>query len=250
MAMTLDELVQEVRAAGGEHVVAVVLYGSAAGRDYHTAGSDQNVLILMEQVGTATLATLAPVVRRWVGVGNPPPLLMSRAEWLRRADVFAMEYSDMLERHRVLHGVFPTEGVTVATADLRRQLESEAMGKLLRFRRGVMSAGGDAARLRMLIEEAFPALQALLRGVLHLHGESAAGSTEEVVERAARWAGFDAAPILAVVAHRRGTSPLRDDAVAGVVEGYLAELSAIVQHVDVFDGAAPPAPAPAQPSGE
>jgi hypothetical protein len=249
MAMTLDDLVREVRSAGGTNVLAVVLYGSAAGRDYHAAGSDQNVLILMDDVGVDTLTTLAPVVRRWVGVGNPPPLLMSRGEWLRRADVFAMEYSDMLERHRVLFGEFPTADITVATADLRRQLESEAMGKLLRFRRGVMSAGGDAARLKLLVEEAFPALQALLRGVLHLHGEAAAGSTEDVVQRAALLAGFDPAPVVAVVAHRRGTAPLRDDAVAGVVAGYLAELTAIVQHVDSYDGAAPRTAPPVQPSG-
>jgi hypothetical protein len=234
MAMTLDDLVREVRATAGDAVAAIVLYGSAAGRDYHAAGSDQNVLILIDEAGVAMLERLAPLVRRWVGVGNPPPLLMTRAEWQRRSDVFAMEYSDLLERHRVLHGALPVEGVTVAPADLRRQLEAEAMGKLLRFRRGVMSAGGEAPRLRALVEEAFPAMQALLRGLLHLHGESADGGSEAVVQRAAALAGFDAAPVLRVLAHRRGTERLTDADVPAVVAGYLRELEAVLAHVDAW----------------
>jgi hypothetical protein len=237
MAMTRDDLIREIREAAGEGVVGIVLYGSAAGADYHAAGSDQNILVLIEDAGMPTLASLAPIVRRWVGVGNPPPLLMTRAEWSRRADVFAMEYSDMLERHRVLYGTFPTKGIVVSRHDLRRQLESEAMGKLLRFRRGAMSAGGDVQRLRSLVEDAFPSMQALLRGVLHLHGESALGATEEVVTRAAALAGFRAEPILAVLAYRRGTATLRDDVVMSVVEGYLGELQAVLAYVDGFTDA-------------
>jgi hypothetical protein len=232
MAMTLDELVRELRAAGGDAVVAIVLYGSAAGRDYHGSRSDHNVLVLMSEAGVTTLQRLAPLVRRWVGVGHPPPLLMTRDEWLRRSDVFAMEYSDLLERHRVLYGVLPTDGLRVDPADLRRQLESETMGKLLRFRRGLMSAGGDAGRQRALVDEAFPAMQALLRGMLHLHGESAIGSSEAVVRRAAALAGFDAEPVLRVLAERRGGAPLRDDELPAVVEGYLRELEAILRYVD------------------
>ncbi len=236
MAMTLDDFVREVRAAAGDAVLAVVLYGSAAGRDYHSSGSDQNVLVLVREAGIATLSRLAPLVRRWVGVGNPPPLLLTEPEWRQRADVFAMEYADLLERHRVVFGTFPVDGVTVRPGDLRAQIESEAMGKLLRFRRGVMSAGGDVTRLRLLVEDAFPAMQALLRAILHLHGEHATRSTEEVVTRAAELAGFSAAPVLAVLAHRRGTARLADGDVGMVVEGYLEELERVVGFVDGWEG--------------
>jgi hypothetical protein len=232
--MTLDDLVRELQRAAGDSLTAVVLYGSAAGRDYHSASSDQNVLVLVREAKVTTLRTLAPVVRQWVGMGNPPPLLLTVEEWRQRADVFAIEYADLLERHRVLHGEFPTDGIVVQREHLRVQIEAEAMGKLLRFRRGVMSAGDDVKRLRALVEEAFPAMQALLRAVLHLNGESATRSTEEVVARAAELAGFKAAPILAVLAHRRGTTVLKDDGLAGAVEGYLEELETLVGYADAY----------------
>jgi hypothetical protein len=88
--------------------------------------------------------------------------------------------------------------------------------------------------LRVLIEDAFPSMQALVRAVLHLHGESAARPTEEVIDRAATLAGFSAAPIQAVLAHRRGTARLADSAVAGVVAGYLDELQTLVAFADAF----------------
>ena len=232
MAMTLDDLVRDLRAAAGETLTAVVLYGSAAGRDYHGAGSDQNVLVLVTDATVSALRALAPVVRKWVGVGNPPPLLLTVEEWRQRADVFAIEYADVLERHRVLHGTLPTDGIVVQPEHLRVQIEGEAMGKLLRFRRGVMSAGDDPKRMRALVDEAFPAMQALLRAVLHLHGEAATRPTEDVVTRAAELAGFRAAPILAVLAQRKGTSVLKDDQLAGVIEGYLEELETLVRYAD------------------
>lgn len=234
MAMTLDDLVRDVRAAAGDAVLAVVLYGSAAGRDYHGPGSDQNVLVLMQHADVALLRALAASVRRWVGVGNPPPLLLTLAEWRQRADVFAIEYADLLERHRVLFGAFPTESVVVAPEHLRIQIESEAMGKLLRFRRGVMSAGDDVTRLRGLIDDAFPPMQALLRAVLHLHGESADLPTEQVIARASALTGVRAAPFQSVLAHRRGTARLSDQEVAAVAEAYLEQLQALVNYADAF----------------
>ena len=50
-------------------------------------------------------------------------MTMTVAEWRGSADIFPMEYADILERHRVLHGTAPFEGVTVDARDLRLQLE-------------------------------------------------------------------------------------------------------------------------------
>jgi hypothetical protein len=234
MAMTLDNLVSAVRGACDTDLIGVVLYGSAAGRDYHGSASDQNVLMLVRDAGIGRLRTLAPCVRQWIGAGNPPPLLLTLGEWQGRSDVFAIEYSDLLERHRVLFGALPMEGVSVRRRDLRLQLESESMGKLLRFRRGVMTTAGDAERARGLLDESFSSILALLRGTLHLHGEVPPDSSEALCDRVAALAGFDSAPFRAVLNSRRSGTRLRDDAVDGVVGGYLEALERLVAHVDTI----------------
>ena len=108
------------------------------------------------------------------------------------------------------------------------------MGKLLRFRRGLMSAAGDAKRMRSLLEESLSSVLALLRATAHLHGEAAPASSEALCDRAAELAGFSAASFHAVLAHRRGASRLRDEQLDGVVHGYLGALEQLVAHVDTI----------------
>src|SRR4051812_32399619 len=144
--MTLDDLVIQLRAAYGTQLSSVVLYGSAASGEHIPKKSDYNVLVLLERIDAGTLAAASAVARAWGDAGNPPPLTMTVREWRNSADVFPMEYADILERHRVLHGAPPFDGIHVARGDLRLQLEQQAMGKLLQLRQGALLAGTDAAR--------------------------------------------------------------------------------------------------------
>jgi hypothetical protein len=232
--MGLDALVASVRNACGSNVLAIVLYGSAAGRDYHGKGSDRNVLLVLENGGASSLRALAPALREWATSGEPPPLVMTRDEWLQRADVFAIEYADLLERHRVLYGELQVDGVQVRPQDLRAQLESEVMGKLLRLRRGIIQSGSDGAQLRSLLEESVSSVLALLRGVVHMHGESALTATAAVCDRAAALAGFDAAPLHRVLAHRAERARIGDADLDAVIAGYLIMLERMLVYVDAF----------------
>src|SRR5512132_2774372 len=132
--MTLDELVTQLRAAYGADLRAAVLYGSAAAGEHIPNRSDYNVLVVVDSLPLERLRAAAAVTQAWIGAGNPPPLTMTSREWLGSSDIFPMEYADILERHRVLAGALPTEGVVVRAADLRLQVEHEAMGKLLKLR--------------------------------------------------------------------------------------------------------------------
>jgi hypothetical protein len=155
-------------------------------------------------------------------------------EWLRRADVFAIEYADLLERHRVVFGRLPTDGVHVRPRDLRVQLESEITGKLLRFRRGMMLAGSASGDVRALLTQSLPAMLTLLRATLHLHGEPAPASSDDVCTRAGTLASLDAGAFRAVLAHRRGGPELSDAALPGLTAAYLGALESLLHHVDAF----------------
>src|SRR5512132_3135468 len=154
--MTLDELVTQLRAAYKERLASVVLYGSAARGAHIPKQSDFNVLVLLASLETARVAAApfvaaSAVARAWREAGNPPPMTMTVDEWRGSADIFPMEYADILERHKVLHGTPPFDGIVVDRKDLRLQVEREAMGLLLQLRRGILAAGGDAGRQRELL---------------------------------------------------------------------------------------------------
>src|SRR5438128_9427090 len=105
--LTLDELVTQLKSAFGSDLSSVVLYGSAAGGDHNPRRSDQNVLVIVKQVPMAAAKAIAATARACSEAGKPAPLVFTEREWRRSSDVFPMEYADILERNRVLHGAPP-----------------------------------------------------------------------------------------------------------------------------------------------
>jgi hypothetical protein len=240
--MTLDELVTQLRAAYGDRLASVVLYGSAAGGDHIPNRSDYNVLVLLAAEGGDPLAVspsagATAVARAWREAGNPPPMTMTVEEWRRSADIFPMEYADILDRNRVLYGAAPFDGITVAPADLRLQLEQQVMGKLLQLRQGALLAGTDGKRQTELVSASLSTMMVLFRAVLRLHGERPAADNAAVAERVGALAGFDAAPFVRAVRHVRGAEKLPSDDAGRVLTGYLAAIERLSRHLDRFASA-------------
>lgn len=230
--MTLDTLAAALSRAHGEELRAVVLYGSAARGERIEQRSDFNVLVIVRVITPAALRSVAEATREWVGAGNPPPLLLTEAEWRSSRDIFAIEVADILERHRVLTGALPDGPRRVDPSHLRHQLEFEAMGKVLRLRQGILFSAGDPSREIELLASSRSAVLVLFRTLLRVHGEAADAPPEEVARRAAALAGFDPAPFLAVLAHVAGTAPIAPAAADAVLTAYHAALERFVAHVD------------------
>src|SRR4026208_2330915 len=151
--MKLEELVRQLQLAYGSGLQSVVLFGSAVAGEHNPKKSDYNVLVVVDSLPLERLRAVAAVSKAWADDGNPPPMTFTTAEWKSSSDIFPMEYADILERHRVLFGEAPFDGISVSKDDLRLQVEHEAMGKLLQLRQGVMGAGGDAKSQIALLED-------------------------------------------------------------------------------------------------
>ena len=143
--MKLDELVRQLRLAYGEGLRTVVLFGSAVAGEHNPKKSDYNILVIVDSLPLERLRAVAAVSKAWAADGNPPPLTFTVSEWKSSSDIFPMEYADILERHRVLFGDPPFDGIRVLPSDLRLQVENQTMGKLLQLRQAVMGAGGTVA---------------------------------------------------------------------------------------------------------
>jgi hypothetical protein len=218
--MTLDELVQQLQAAHGEALETVVLHGSAARHQGAPTGA-LDVLVIVRALADGALRAAGAATRAWMEAGNPAPLTLTSTEWRTSADIFAIEYADILSAHRVLHGTLATDGIVVTRHDLRLQLEREAMGKLLQLRREMQARYGDAAAQRALLEGVRGGIFALFRAALRMSGGVAAphADSEAAAREVAVMAGFDAAPFLALTAHTKGTKKIADAEVAAVLRG-------------------------------
>ena len=230
--MGLDELVARLKDAFGAELRAVVLYGSAAAGEHIAGRSNYNVLVLVETLSVDRLRAAAPATQAWIKAGNPAPLTLTTAEWRASADIFPMEYADILERHRVLHGESPMTGISVRRADLRLQVEQQAMGKVLQLRQGAMAAGNDPAAQAALLGASLSAVMVVFRAVVRLHGRVPAAAYDALAREVGALADFDPEPVVRVVGHVRGAQPLQGSGVTLVLGGYVAAMERLANHVN------------------
>jgi hypothetical protein len=232
--MTLDDLVTQLRAAYGSRLSAVVLYGSAAAGEHIPKQSDFNVLVLVDRIEPAALAGASAVAQAWRDAGNPPPMTMTTTEWQRSSDVFPMEYADILDRHRVLFGAPPFDGISVSRENLRLQLEQQVLGKLLQLRQGALLAGTDGKRQLELITASLSTMMVLFRAVLRLHGETPEGDNVRLAQRVAALAELDGTPFERAVRHVRGESKLSASDAGSVLAGYLTGIERLNAYLDRY----------------
>ena len=237
-AMTLDELVSQLKGVHGAQLDAVVLYGSAARGEDVRGQSDLNVMVLVQSLSIDTLRALGQTMRAWQEAGHPAVLTFTSAEWRTSADIFPMEYADILEQHKVLVGLLPLNDMQVSLADLRLQVEQEAMGKLLRLRRSIMLAGTDHTRQLELLRASFSTLLVIFRAVLRLHGEVPSRDSDEVLRAVSSHAGFELAPFAKVAELRRGAALSAAETEAALA-GVLAGMTTLVAYLDRFAPSVP-----------
>lgn len=234
--MTLDELTSQLSAVYGDGLRAVVLFGSAARGDRVTRNANLNVLVLVDAIRMEHLRREAAVAVAWRESGNPPPLTLTVEEWRGSADIFPMEYADILAHHRVLRGTLPLEGIAVGMRDLRLQLEHEAMSKLLRLRHAVLAAGGEDKAHRELLEGSISSFMTLLRALARLRGLDPATDSEALLTQLMTQVPVNLKPFERVLRFSRGVDKLDKNAVLDTVTEYLAAADSLARYADTFDG--------------
>jgi hypothetical protein len=195
----IDPLLADVDAVLGATYTAV-LFGSAARGDYIPGRSDVNLMLIVARAEHAELARLRPAFTRWRRTMPVPPLVIARDEWLQGSDVFPIEITDLRAAHELLRGPDLVAAVRADPADLRRALEKELRGKLLRLRQRYLTHGEK--NLGEWAGTTVPAIALFFRCLLALVGRPAPADPRGVVEGAGALVGFDPAPLLRVLACR------------------------------------------------
>lgn len=235
----LGRLVDDLQSALGPNLSSVILYGSAARGDHAGINSDLNVMVEVENGSPLALEPAAPVQRKWKRDGNPP-LLFVTGEWIRNStDVFPLEFTDMLEAHRVLHGEDPLGGARVSRANLRHQCEHEIRSLVLHLRAAYLDAHGKASRLLELVVGSFGSMATVARASLRLVGDEVPLHNEEVLEAAARRFGLDGRALRAASEIKKGRKERDIDAMKSIFLGWFDQIAALGRALDALRTEAP-----------
>jgi hypothetical protein len=217
----LDGVTDALRRAGGDNLVALVVFGGVARGRYIEGASDINLaVVLREASGPALQALTEPLQDAW-RAHRVEPLIVTQAEIPRLAVSFPTKLLDIQRTHLVLHGQNPFLGITVDREHVRARVEQELRNVALRKRQRLARIGNDPQALALEAHRAAAALAVNLRALLMLRG--AVGQefqpTLAIYDLAARTFGLDAEALAATKqAHEDpGTATMSADLFARLV---------------------------------
>ena len=228
----INQLIVRLREAAGKNLQSVILYGSAAGGEFHADFSNVNLLCVLGETSFAALAAIAPVAEWWTSEKHHPLLLLSRDEVERSTDVFSIEFLDMQQRHRVLFGDDVLAGLHISMHLHRAQLEYELREKLILLRGRLLLARGDARRLWELLLGSLSPFTTLFRHALIALGDTPPQGKRASIQALAGRIKFDLSAFLQVLDIREGKAERKQFDIKDIFARYLEAVERVTRAVD------------------
>jgi hypothetical protein len=146
----------------------------------------------------------------------------------------------MREAHELLRGRDPFDGITTTKEDLRRELEREIRGKLLRLRTEFAAAAPNGKALGELLLDSAGTFFVLFRAVLRLVGRTPAQTPKTLVHETAEAAGLDASAFDWVLDKIVGHNVQALKAHDPVGDHYVQQIEQLAQFIDTYDTTSAP----------
>ena len=182
----------------GADLLAVMIYGSAAGEEFIEGKSDINFMIVLAKVTAIELGNIAKVAKSYAKKGLAVPLVFDKNHIDTSLDTFPIEFSDMRNRHILLHGVDPLDNCQIETTNLRFQCERELKSILVNLRRGFLQGAGKQENLKILLESSLSSVFAACRGLIYLKSNNPSDKIEGLLGEVKEIYKIDTAAILKV----------------------------------------------------
>lgn len=172
VASALGDLRAAARAALGEQLVSMVLYGSGAeGR--LRATSDVNIILILSAFDAERLAQLRDPLRVAEAAIRLRPMVLLEGEIRTAAEAFAEKFSDILRRRRVLYGQDPFAGVAIPREVVLARLGQVLLNAVLRMREQYLLRSPREEQLARALADAAGPLRSCAATLLGIEGHPA-----------------------------------------------------------------------------
>jgi predicted nucleotidyltransferase len=191
VATALGHVSDELQAAAGDNLVALVLFGGLARGRHRGPRSDVDLAVVLEDASPARIGEIAPVLLAAWRVARVEPWILGRAEIPRLAEVFPTKLLDIREHHLVLRGEDVFAGVVVEPRLLRLRVEQELTNLSLRLRRNLVSLSADGPSMAAYLVGVARPLAIQLAALLRVAGRRVPGEDRSAAIYAEAAAAFD-----------------------------------------------------------
>ncbi len=172
VAKALEAFNASAKAALGPDLLSIVLFGSAAeGR--LRATSDVNLILVLSRFDPARIDPLREPMRLARAAIRLEAMFILEPEIGAAAEAFAVKFADIRERHKVLHGSDPFEGLTPSRASMLARLKQILLNFTLRTRERYVLVGLREEQLAIVVADSAGPLRSAAALILALEGRPA-----------------------------------------------------------------------------
>jgi len=178
--MDTMNLVIDLKKIYGENLVSIVSYGET-----------ENLLVIFNTLQASELKKALPVMKTRIKAKNTLPVVMSEEEWLSSADIYPIEYTEIKNNYKILHGKDVVSEIKVLKPYLRLQCEYEIKNLLVRIRQLYMGNSDNSKFMVKTLEETSLKLIRILKSALSLFDISAPEDYSDVIRVISQKHNFD-----------------------------------------------------------
>jgi predicted nucleotidyltransferase len=172
VSTALTQFVDAARAAFGETLRSVVLFGSAAEGKLRKT-SDVNVLLVLRAIEQPQLDAIRDPLRVARAAIDLEPMFVLESELPEAAEAFANKFEDIRRRHTVLHGDDVISGLAISRDALRRRVRQVLLNQTLRLRDVYAERSLREEQAAQAVADAAGPLRAAAASILELEGRDA-----------------------------------------------------------------------------
>ncbi len=194
----------EISNANQGNIVSAVIYGSAVTGDFVAGRSDINSAFVFKDYHFEYFRSSAKIVKKALKRNISPPLFLTSQMINESADVFPMEFSEIIENHILIFGEDIFGKVEISREHLRLQCEQQVKGKLLLLRQAYLETGGNGKKIEFLMVDSISSIFPILRTFLKLKGIKDLSSNLEVISAVEKQMDFSGSIIRDILKDKAG----------------------------------------------
>lgn len=232
---TPEQLAERLASALAGNLKCVALYGSAAAGDFVPGASNFNVLIVADRLDVPALNAASPAIKEWSKLDHPTPLCFTTQQLANSTDAFPLELLDIQQSRRILWGNDVLADLKIESAHLRRQIERELSGKLLKLRARHLTANHDHEAVNDLMLHSLSTFLVLFRAALRLYQPTVPDVKMDALHALAKHISFEARPFEQLFALKQQTGESRSNLPDVSFASYLAAIERVTTAVNEYN---------------
>jgi len=99
-----SNITEDYKKIYGDDLTSIILYGSAAGKDYRPGKSDLNFIIVLSEEAIDRLGEAVETVSRWRKKNVATPLFMTKSYISSSLDSYPLEFLNMRNGYVLVYG--------------------------------------------------------------------------------------------------------------------------------------------------